>query len=104
MIHTIFGVMIALFVLTQAVLVHEQVEDRTEQSDTENEGQQQISKAAVSHSSSLQLNLDYQSYLLSEVFYQESIDEEAPISYKIASTFEKALRVIFRQIISPNAP
>jgi len=63
-----FGVAMALFVLTQAVIVPNQATDKQEQTANENEEEQQFSKVTAVPSSSLQINLDYQSYLLTEVF------------------------------------
>lgn len=96
--------MIGLFVLTQSVLVNEQITDSQEQSDTENEDKQQITKPNVALSTSLQINLDYQSYLVTEVFYQDVENKKTPLRTQIIPTLEKALKVLFRQIISPNAP
>ncbi|MEQ9007648.1 MAG: hypothetical protein RLP12_07175 [Ekhidna sp.] len=91
-------------VLTQSAFVPEQIEDKQEQSDTENSEKQQISKSAAVPSSSLQINLDYQSYLLNEVFYQDLEDEKNPVVKQCLSSAQKALKILFRRIISPNAP
>lgn len=100
----LFGVMIALFVLTQAAIVPQPIEDKQEQSDTEQEEKQQVTKSAAVPSSSLQINLDYQSYLLTEVFYQVLEKEKAPDAKVVLPSAQKALKVLFRRIISPNAP
>ena len=99
-----FGVAMALFVLTQAVIVPNQETDKQEQTDTENEEVQQFSKVTAVPSSSLQINLDYQSYLLTEVFYQDEQENNTPVEKLILPTTQKALKILFRQIISPNAP
>ncbi|MEP0984595.1 hypothetical protein [Ekhidna sp.] len=101
---TTFGIVIGLFVLTQSVLVNEQVPDNQEQSDSEGKEKQQITKPTVALSTSLQINLDYQSYLVTEVFHQGVDDKKTPLKTRIIPTLEKALKVLFRQIISPNAP
>lgn len=99
-----FGVAMALFVLTQAVIVPDQETDKQEQTDNENEEVQQFSKVTAVPSSSLQINLDYQSYLLTEVFYQDEQENNTPVEKLILPTTQKALKILFRQIISPNAP
>ncbi len=96
--------MLALFVLTQAAIVPEQVDDKQEQTDSEEGESQQISKSAAVPSSSLQINLDYQSYLLTEVFYQDKEKEKAPFIKLLVPSAQKALKVLFGSIISPNAP
>jgi len=104
-----FGILLALFVLTQAVYVPMQVADSYEQqgtSDTEDDTQepQQLTKTAALPSSLLQLNLGYQSYLLNEVFFFLE-DEEKPTTFKqILPATQKALKILFQRIISPNAP
>ncbi|WP_436517933.1 hypothetical protein [Ekhidna sp. To15] len=96
--------MLALFVLTQAAIVPEQVADKQEQTDTEEDEVQQITKSAAVQSSSIQINLDYQSYLLTEVFYQDREKEKVPDVKLLVPSAQKALKVLFRSIISPNAP
>lgn len=98
--------MMALFVLTQSVFVQEQSYDKQEQSDSEEKkGEaQQMSKTAAVPTSSLQINLDYQSYLLNEVFFQDENEEKSPAIERTLSSAQKALKILFRRIISPNAP
>ncbi len=95
---------IALFVLTQAVIVPVQTQDKQEQNDSEKSETPQIAKSEAVPSSSLQINLDYQSYLLTEVFYQDREEENAPTVKLILPSAQKALKILFRRIISPNAP
>ena len=93
--------------LTQASLVApEQTSgDQQEQSDQEEQDEkQQVSSNHAVPSSSLQFNLDYQSYLLAEVIYQEDSEETNEASDELFPTIQKALHVILRRIISPNAP
>lgn len=96
--------MLALFVLTQAAIVPETVVDKQEQADSEEGEKQQIEQSVAVPSSAFQINLDYQSYLLTEVFYQDKETEKAPIVKILVPSAQKALKVLFRQIISPNAP
>ncbi|MEO9482585.1 MAG: hypothetical protein ABJG47_04040 [Ekhidna sp.] len=103
-VHVAFGLFIALFVLTQAVIVPSQDTDRQEQADSEKEEVQQLSKVAAVPSSSIQINLDYQSYLLTEVFFQHQKGEKISVEKLILPSTQKALKILFRQIISPNAP
>ncbi|MEP1035588.1 hypothetical protein [Ekhidna sp.] len=99
-----FGIMLALFVLTQAAIVPEQISDNQEQADSEENEAQLITKSAAVPSSSFHINLDYQSYLLTEVFYQDLEREKVPFVKLQVPSALKALKVLFRQIISPNAP
>lgn len=90
--------------LTQAAIVPEQFTDKQEQADTDEEELQQIEKAAAVPSSSLQINLDYQSYLLAEVFYQDQEKGKTPVVKLLVLSSQKALKILFERIISPNAP
>lgn len=100
-----FGVVLALFVLTQAAIVPDQiVPDKQEKNDSQEESEQQIAKAAAVPSSSFQINLDYQSYLLNEVFFQDQEKSKTPVIKRFIPNVQKALKVLFRRIISPNAP
>ena len=101
-----FGLVLALFVLAQSVYVQEHNFDKQEQSGTDNEKKetQQFSKTALVPTSSLQINLDYQSYLLNEVFFQDGDEGESPAIECIIPSAQKALKILFRRIISPNAP
>ena len=104
-IQAVFGVLLALFVLTQAAIVPDQVApDEQEQSDAKEGNAQQITKAAAVPSSSFQINLDYQSYLLNEVFFQDEENDKTPIAELLVPNAQKALKILFRRIISPNAP
>lgn len=97
--------MLALFVLTQAAIVPDQiVPDKQEQSDAQEGSEQQITKAAAVPTSSFQINLDYQSYLLNEVFFQDREEGKTPVVKRLVPNAQKALKVLFRRIISPNAP
>ncbi|WP_424962364.1 hypothetical protein [Ekhidna sp.] len=106
LLQTAFGMVLALFVLTQSVFVQEQSYDQQEQRDSEEEkGEtQQISKAEAVPTSSLQINLDYQSYLLNEVFFPDEDEYKSPAVKQILPSAQKALKILFRRIISPNAP
>jgi hypothetical protein len=101
---TVFGILLGLLVLTQSAIVPEQIEDKQEQSDSQDNEKQQLSKAEAVPSTSLQINLDYQSYLLNEVFHQDLEDQSAPIVKLTLPSAQKALKILFRRIISPNAP
>ena len=97
--------MIAFFVLSQAVISNVETDkDNQEQSDATDQEEQVVAQNIAIPSSSLQINLDYQSYLLEEVFYQTQDEENANTSDLILPTTQKALKILFRRIISPNAP
>ena len=99
--------MLGVFVLTQASIVPESVyknPDTQEQSDAENDELLQISETPAVPSSNLQINLDYQSYLLTEVIHPEEEEGKSQEEKLLLPTAQKALKVLFRRIISPNAP
>ncbi len=96
--------MIGLFVLTQAAVAPQYSADKQEQSDSKASENQQITKSAVVPTSTLQINLDYQSYLVSELFYQDDEDEKVPVVKTFLPATQKALKILFSRIISPNAP
>ena len=73
-------------------------------SDSEENQEQQLSKTPAVTASSLQINLDYQSYLLNEVFFQDEDEEKTTAIEEILPSAQKALKILFRRIISPNAP
>ncbi len=96
--------MIGIFVLTQAVIIPNEQVDKQEQGESESDASQQISKSAIVPTSTLQINLDYQSYLVTELFYQDDEDEKVPVVKTLLPASQKALKILFRRIISPNAP
>ena len=99
--------MVALFVLTQAVVADLQVEkneDKQEQKSSEDSESQQITETVAIASASSQLSFDHQSTFLGEIFIKDQ-DEDNQTSIKdVLHTSQKAIRVILRRIISPNAP
>lgn len=106
--HTTFGVVLGIFVLTQASIVPESVyqknQDASEQSDSDKDEVLQISESPAVPSSNLQINLDYQSYLVTEVIHQEEEKDKVQEEKLLLPAAQKALKVLFRRIISPNAP
>ncbi len=96
--------MLAFFVLTQAAIIPDQHVDKQEQAENEEADSQQLTVVTAVQSSSFQINLDYQSYLLTEVFYQDQNKEKAPVTKLILPATQKAFKVLFRRIIAPNAP
>ncbi len=97
--------MMAFFVLTQAVVVEQQlVENKKEQADSDKSDHQQVAETIAIPSSSVQISLDYQSYLLGEVFSKEDEERNQADSKELFFPTPKAIMVILRRIISPNAP
>lgn len=105
--HTAFGVIIALFVLTQAVVVDQQVqkeEDTKEQSDSKETDSQKVTESIAITTSSFQVSLDYQSYLLGQIFTKDPEENSQTDIKNVLFSTQKAIKVILRRIISPNAP
>ncbi len=106
-IHTIFGVLVALFVLTHAVALDRQIEkskDSQEQKKSKESDSQQVTEAVAIASASPQLSLDYQSYCLGEVFTKDQNENIQTDIKNVLNVTQKAIGVILRRIISPNAP
>lgn len=100
------GLLIGLFVLTQTVvpsIQHEKTE-QTEQSSEEENSYQELKLSDAIPSSSLQINLDFQSFLLEEVTMSDDNEDGRALSELALPSAQKALKVLFRRIISPNAP
>ncbi len=95
---------IALLLLTQAVVPQKQREDKQEQSSSEESEQQQVFNTIAIPFSSFQVNLDYQSYLLREIFVENNRQSKFKNKGNLFFPTQKILRTILRQIISPNAP
>lgn len=100
-----FGLVLGLFVLSQsaAYSINTQTEEvKEEQKSKEGNTEQYIKLADAVPSSSTQINIDYQSFLLEELTLDDVDEEPKPVRFDIP--LGKALKVLFRQIISPNAP
>lgn len=100
------GMLIGIIVISQSVVTplnENRNEETKQQSNTEDHQDFVQVKEAVTSSPS-QINLDFQSVLLEEVAFEEEQDAaKSPFEVLIPST-QKALKILFRQIISPNAP
>lgn len=83
---------------------NEQAADTMEQSDNDNHQNERVQLADVIPTSSLQINLGFQSFLLEEVVLDEQEDEQVSTRDILVQSSQKALKVLFRRIISPNAP
>lgn len=83
---------------------NEQAADTMEQSDNDNHQNEHLQLADVIPTSSLQINLGFQSFLLEEVVLDEQEDEQISTRDILVQSSQKALKVLFRRIISPNAP
>jgi len=103
----VIGLFIGLFVLTQTTTTYTEVQSNNfeaeEQSDSgEETAQLNISEAVPSSGS--QINVDFQSFLLGEVSFGEETKEKRSPLKVLSQSCQKALKVLFRRIISPNAP
>ena len=93
-----------LFTQTAATTV-EVAYDEQEQADTkENSSEDQLTISEAVTSSGPQINLGFQSFLLEEMTQDEASEDEGALEKQIVSSTQKALKILFRRIISPNAP
>ena len=102
------GLFIGVFVLTQSTFQVATTGDKhqqEQQKDSNQKGKEQqvkINEAVTSPTS--QINLDFQSFLLEEVHFDEKNEDQKSSEGFLAGSSQKVLRVLFRRIISPNAP
>lgn len=101
----LIGLLIGLFVLTQTTVTSEvevQKDSQEESGKTSHTDQIKVSEAVTS--SGPQINLGFQSFLLQEVeLNTDGEDKSSPLELLVPPA-KKALKVLFRRIISPNAP
>ena len=91
----------------QSSYIQQEVEikvDEQEQSDDTGEESQQLTLNEAVPFSVPQINLDFQSFLLEEVNFEEETEEKSTGLEAWAPAAQKALKVLLRRIISPNAP
>lgn len=101
----VLGLFVGTFILTQSIYLKPEIQkDQQEQSGEDIPESTQIVTSKAVTSSSLQLNLGFQSYLLEEIFQTEDGQEKAHLQDGFISTANKALKVLLSRIIAPNAP
>lgn len=101
------GLIVGLFVLTQTVIYSTpdtSNDPSKEQSDVPENGKQQLSLSEAVPSAITQINLDFQSFLIEEVEFDDDNSEVESPAKELISLSNKALKIILRRIISPNAP
>lgn len=106
-VHLLFGIFLGTFVLLQAVYVPPVSVDQQEQQDkkdAESEEKATVSQSQAVPNSSSQINLGFDSYLLEEVSHNEEDEDKMARSQPTIPGVRKAVRVLLRKIISPNAP
>lgn len=99
------GVLIGVFVLTQTTVPTQAKpgQDQHEESDKQTSNDQLTISEAVT-SSGMQLNLGFQSILLQEVHTDEEAEDQSSLIERLIPSSQKALKILFRRIISTNAP
>lgn len=103
----VFGFFMALIVLTQSVHVPSGEVDAQEQESSDEEkgqGKIEIVQSKALPGNSLQISLEFPSYLLEEVRYQTDKAGGDYSSEHVIERIQKAIKILFRKIISPNAP
>ena len=105
-IQLVIGLILGTFVISQSTLysVNAQAEEvKKEQKSDEGDKEQYLTLTNAIPSTPTQINLNYQSFLLEEL-YREEENESTNKTIRFDIPLGKALKVLFRQIISPNAP
>ena len=105
----LLGLLVGLFVLTQTVAIPGDAsdEDRQEQSESDTQSSNDQDQANLSEavpSTGSQIYLGFQSILLQEVTTGSEKEDRGIALEKIVPATHKALKILFRRIISPNAP
>ncbi|MEM7297201.1 MAG: hypothetical protein AAF391_02920 [Bacteroidota bacterium] len=102
----LLGLFIGFVVLAQNTISvqSQQHDDAQEQSDEDESEEKQLVLSQAVPSSTLQVNLDFQSFLLEEVTLDEEGEEQKASVLEWLPSAQKALKILFRRIISPNAP
>ncbi len=101
----LMGLIIGLFVITQSTVVSNvsSEQDPNEEADTEGQIEKIKASEAVTTSGS-QINLGFQSILLSEVILDDKNEEKRSSRDLYVALTKKAFKILFRRIISTNAP
>ena len=105
--HLSLGVILSVFVLLQSVRISSVETDNKEQTDkksSEKEAQASFSKAQAITNSSSQISLDFDSYLLNEVTFKKERNDKKSSTELLIQRIHKAIQILLRKIISPNAP
>lgn len=94
-----------VFVLSQSVYLKAEIQkDGQEQSDEKTpESTQVVTNEAVTSTSS-QINLGFQSYLLEEIIQSEGSQKKTIFQEYFLPSVNKALKVLLSRIVAPNAP
>ena len=102
----LLGLFIGFVVLAQNTISvqNQQNNDAQEQSEGDQSEEKQLVLSEAVPSSSLQINLDFQSFLLEEVTLDEEGEEQKASVKEWLPSAQKALKILFQRIISPNAP
>lgn len=102
-----FGIVLSAFVLIQAVHAEsgwQEAQEHSDQTDSETGSDASVSLPQTIPNSVSQINLAFDSYLLDEVTFSTGTDERKTSAALIAPRVHRAIRVLLRKIISPNAP
>ena len=95
-----------MVILTQAVSPQPvSSQDNQEQESSQDAAdEQQIAPSLAVPSPTGQINLGYQSYLLAEIFTIDAAGLVSGVGHWIIAPTQKAMEILLRQYISPNAP
>lgn len=102
----LLGVALALIVLTQSVYAVYPAADVIEQqeSDEQTSDESMVVQSKAIPNSSSQINLETESFLLEELNYDDESDDELNAGEFLIENVRKAVKILFRKIIAPNAP
>lgn len=105
--HLIVGVLLSAFVCLQAIHAESNWEDAQElhdQTDSKTDSEASISLPQTIPNSASQINLGFDSYLLDEVTFQEENNQKTTPSELVTPRIHKAIRILLKRIVTPNAP
>ena len=96
----------SLFLLTQTdIIVVDSYSDQQEQTESEEqESDDQLTISEAVTSSGPQINLGFQSFLMQELVQHEEEEDQRSSVRSFFDSTHKALKILFRRIISVNAP
>ncbi len=103
----VIGVLLSAFVFLQAIHTESNWDNRQEQqdqTDSNTDSETSVSLPQTIPNSATQINLEFDSYLLDEVIFEEENNKKSTSAELITPRIHKAIRILLKRIITPNAP
>ncbi len=101
------GVALSAFLSLQVIHAESHkgdVQEQTDPKDDKTGSETTISLSQTIPNSASQINLGFDSYLLDEVTFSINNNEKPAVSELIKPRVHKAIRILLRKIVTPNAP